>query len=298
MRGDAFTTLAIAALAASSAFCGVLWQADPAQGTDQFKVINIEGNGKITPDADPQYGPMWRFFKPGSGLRTEAHGAKGIDSREGDLIYIGWTSKLSMPQNTTLTAIFQFKSYPPGNGANFPLLLRPMNGRLTLQSYDAQKRSTDAWSSPLVTEQWFSVVLAIKESKDPAQGYIEFWYNGQPQTLHGGSTRMACRTLDGGYTDPKWGVYHANNNADMTNLVRGLRIGSDYASVDQNTATSMRIPPWRGPDRMRVRAGPADGAPFYDLAGRLLPAGPAATGLQGDADPRRPAAGVYLLKTD
>jgi hypothetical protein len=263
-------------LSLSCCFAGVLWNGDPTQGLGVFKIINIEGPGKITAETDPEFGPVWRFFKPGSANRCEAHGAKGIDSKEGDLIFIGWSSKLTMPVNAKLTGIFQFKSYPPGNAADYPLLLRPMDGNLVLESYDANKHSTQAWAKPLITGKWFSVVLAIKESKDPAQGYIELWIDGVPQVLHGGSTRMACRTLDGAYTDPKWGVYHTYDNSDMTNLIHGLRIGTDYASVDQSAPSAIRI-------RLHEKTAPGKGALLSgllrDLTGKCAISRVQATGI-------------------
>jgi hypothetical protein len=268
---------------AGTGFAGVLWTADPAKPfADVFKIKNIEGSGTITAETDPEFGPMWRFYKPGGSNRTEAHGAKGIDSKEGDLIYIGWTSKVTMPHDMRMTGIFQFKSYPPGNGANYPLLLRPNEGSLILESYDANKHATTAWSVPLETDKWFSVVIGIMESKDPAKGWIEVWYNGVPQPLKSGSTRMPARTLDGGYTDPKWGVYHAFNNqgANLTNLVRGLRIGTDYASVDQNGTSAIRT---RFQKRI-ASENKADALKFLkDMLGRELP------------PLSRPARGAYFL---
>jgi hypothetical protein len=115
------------------------------------------------------------------------------------------------------------------------------------------------WSIPFTPQTWYAVVLSIKVSSDVKQGYVEWWYDGEPQQLANGSTRFVCRTWDGTYSDPKWGVYGASGSV-VTNYVTSLRIGIDYASVapDGSSSASRRY-------RLRPRA---EAARFFDVSGR------------------------------
>ena len=100
----------------------VLWDGDASKGTGVFKILNNEGSATVTAVNDPTYGPVWRFLKTAGSNRCEAHGAKGLTAKEGDPWYIGWRSKLTLPQSLTTNAVFQWKAY----GAN---LLAKLSGR-------------------------------------------------------------------------------------------------------------------------------------------------------------------------
>jgi hypothetical protein len=216
-----------------SAGMGLLWYGDPDKGDTVFKSMNEDAGCTVTVVDDPVYGKVRKFNRPPGVNRCEAKGAVGIDSKEGDLIYIGMRYKIEAPQDLTVTGILQWKTYDtPGhpNTLNYPVLIRPNGGRLVVET---QKPRADAWSIPTPIDTWFSVVLAIKESYEQETGYIEFWYNGEQQMLKGGTTRYYCQTLDGGFIDPKWGIYGTNGSPkpQSASFITSMRIATDYVSA-------------------------------------------------------------------
>ncbi|MCW3464533.1 polysaccharide lyase [Chitinophaga nivalis] len=208
-----------------------LWDGDAALGSSKvWKVQNIEGSGSITAVTDPAYGKVWKFDKPSGSHRTEGHGAKGYQSAEGSDIYLGWRSKVVMPVNVTTNAVFQWKAYGSNMQQNFPIVIKSIGGKLRLFHFAPGKIGTELWNTPLTVNAWQSYVLRIKVSRDDTVGFIEFWYNGVPQTLSNGTKRYYARTLDADYCDPKWGIYGADAMA-MTNYVGALKIAATYAEA-------------------------------------------------------------------
>lgn len=212
----------------------VLFNGDASRGSaNVWKDINIEGTGTVTTVNDETNTLCWKFLKPSGNHRTEGHGAKNFTAQEGDELYIGWTSKLYMPVNLKTEAVFQWKSYPTaGSLQNHPLMLRTKSGKLELQHFDDSHVATVPWSIDLPVNTWIKFVIRMKVSRNPAAGYIEFWYNGQKQTLSNGSQRLYCRTLDVDNCDPKWGVY-GGDSAQVTHFVKGIRIATSYTDAAQ-----------------------------------------------------------------
>ena len=211
----------------------VLFNGDATNGTSIWKAINIEGTGALSTVNDETGTLVWKYLKPSGSHRTETRGAVGFQADEGDNIYIGWTSKIYMPTNLQTEAIFQWKSYPTtGSPQNHPLMLRTKNGKLELQHFDANHTATVPWNTSLSVGSWLKFVLRIKVSRNPAVGYIEFWYNGVKQTLSNGSQRLYCQTLDTYDCDPKWGIY-GGDASQATHFVKKIRIADNYADAAQ-----------------------------------------------------------------
>ena len=212
----------------------VLFNGDASNGSSNvWKNINIEGTGTVTTVNDETGTLCWKFLKPVNSHRTEARGAKNYQAQDGDEIYIGWTSKIYMPTTLKTEAIFQWKSYPTeGSLQNHPLMLRTKSGNLELQHFDDDHVATVPWSTALSTSAWLKFVIRMKVSRNPAVGYIEFWYNGVKQTFTNGSQRLYCRTLDVADCDPKWGVY-GGDASQATHFVKKIRIGTTYADAQQ-----------------------------------------------------------------
>lgn len=212
----------------------VLFNGDAVNGSSKvWKEINLEQDGSVTTVNDETGTLAWNFLKPIGSHRAEGHGAKNYQAAEGSDIYIGWTSKIYMPVSLKTEAIFQWKAYPTKTAkANHPLMLRTLNGRLELQHFDKNHTATVPWSVVLTTGTWQQFVIRIKVSEDAAVGFIEFWYNGVQQTFSNGNKRLACRTLDSDFCDPKWGVY-GGDTAKVTHVVKKIRIASTYSDAAQ-----------------------------------------------------------------
>ncbi|PSL45344.1 polysaccharide lyase-like protein [Chitinophaga niastensis] len=209
----------------------LLWDGNATKSSSSvWSNINIEGTGTVTAVTDPLGGKDWKFYKPAGSHRTEGHGAQGFTAVEGDDIYIGWRSKLIMPQSASTFAVFQWKAYGNTQTQNHPIMLRTTNGSLVFRDYSPGDVPHTDWSVPLVTGVWNRYVVRIKVSKDITKGFIEFWYNGVQQTFNNGGTRVICRTLDGDNCDPKWGIYGDDGDA-CTNYVAELRIATTYAAA-------------------------------------------------------------------
>lgn len=209
----------------------VLWDGDPSRGFGVWKLVNIDGTGTVTVVNDPVDGMLWRFYKPFGSHRTEGHAANHFQAQEGDLIYIGWKFKLQMPQQTTTNAIFQWKAYGDNMKQNFPVVLKPLDGNLTLMYHNPDYQAEYIWKTPTQVNTWIGIVVKMKISRDPNIGYIEFWYNGMQQVFSDGSTRYPARTLDADYCDPKWGIYGADND-QIVDYVKNLKIATTYKLAD------------------------------------------------------------------
>jgi hypothetical protein len=205
----------------------VLWDGDAAKGTSVFKILNLEGSATASVVDDPKCGKAFEFDKPADSKRSEGHAARGFQAKEGDLIYIGWLSKVTMPTDLTTNAVFQWKAYGTNIQQNFPMIIKTMRGQFALEQYNPGMVMTRLWTTPLVTDTRHSFVVAIKVSADIQAGYLELWFDGRQQTFSTGKTRFYCRTLDADYCDPKWGVY-GGVGTDATNRVCALKIGSSY----------------------------------------------------------------------
>ncbi|QKJ29512.1 heparin lyase I family protein [Mucilaginibacter mali] len=211
----------------------VLFNGDASNGSAAvWKDINVEQDGSVTTINDETGTLCWKFLKPAGSHRAEGHGAKNYQAASGSEIYIGWTCKLYMPTTLQTDAVFQWKSYPTSTTANHPIMLRTKNGNLDLQYFDINHVASVPWSIALSTGTWQKFVLRMNLSYSATTGYIELWYNGVKQTFSNGSQRYYCRTMDSDYCDPKWGVY-GGDEAQATNIVKKIRIGSSYADVAQ-----------------------------------------------------------------
>ena len=222
----------------------LIWYADPAKGNAVFKNVETEGGCTVTVVDDPDHGKVRKFNRPPGTNRCEAKGAAGYNTKEGDLVYVGMRYKIEAPMDLTVTGIFQWKTYDtPGhpNTLNFPILFRPSGGRLNVE---VQKPAANGaggglsgghviWSIPTPIGQWFTVVLGIKQSYDSKVGWVEVYYNGQQQKLADGSMRLSCQTLDGGFIDPKWGMYGTTSSPkpQSASFIGDIRIAKDYASA-------------------------------------------------------------------
>jgi Polysaccharide lyase len=222
----------------------LIWYADPEKGDTVFKNVERQDACTVTVVDDPEHGKVRKFNRPPGTNRCEAKGAAGYDTKEGDLVYVGMRYKIEAPMSLTVTGIFQWKTYDtPGhpNTLNFPLLMRTAGGRLTVE---IQKPATAQgggglsgghiiWSMPTPIGQWFTMVIGIKQSYDAKNGWVEVYYNGQQQKLADGSMRVACQTLDGGFIDPKWGIYGTTSSPkpQSATFISDIRLGRDYASA-------------------------------------------------------------------
>jgi hypothetical protein len=229
-----------AGLAAGTAHATLIWNGSASLGLSVFKNLNIQDSGGTytgnpSPNGsyikavdDPSYGTIWDFYKDDNDRRSEAHGASGFTPTIGSQYYIGWGFKLDNTVNNN--AIFQWKSYGSPMVQNFPLVIKMVNGSLTLHYYEPGGTDHTIWSRGVSANSWHKIYLRIKVSDQTSGGSVSLWFDDASQTLSNGSTSYTGKTFDGDAVDPKWGIYGAVGSK-VHDFVRHLRIGSALADV-------------------------------------------------------------------
>ena len=222
---------------AGTAGASVIWNGDASRGTGVFKTISSSGNcgapSSVTAVTDGTRGRVWRYRKHPDSNRCENHGIKVGSSnfvfQNNTTYYLGWWSRLNDTGNNN--ANFQWKSYGDGHQQNFPVVLKMIEGRMTLMQRQPRGVETFLWRRAISKNQWNHFALAIRTSSAERGGYLEFWFNGVKQTFTTGGQRFACRLWDtGNHMCPKWGVY-GGGTRDLTNHVDDLRLGTTFADV-------------------------------------------------------------------
>jgi hypothetical protein len=206
----------------------VHWDGDASRGTGVFKGVERNASATVSVVTDSAQGKVWKFYKPTGSNRSEARGSKGWNWTDGKTFYFGWRYKISR-SHSRLNAVFQTHGYDRQT-ADHPLVLN-QRSQMVLNAFGDGQVMTPLWglgSNPV--NVWHEVVFRIRMGRG-SDGWVEYWYNGQQQTLKTGGTRYYGLTLDGGHTEPKWGLYGAPE-VSITNLVDGLRIASTYAEAN------------------------------------------------------------------
>jgi hypothetical protein len=224
--------LVVLVAVASSAQAAQIWDGDASRGRDVFGNIGGEcaSPGSVTAVDDATQGRVWRFNKPSGLNRCEARGIKVNGARysfsNNSTYYLGWRSKLSSTTNNNAT--FQWKSYQ-NHTQNFPIVLKMIGGKLTMLQRQPGGREYHPWSRTIRANEWHHIVLGIHTSSATTGGWVELYFDGEPQSFANGQRRWPCRSWDS-YNDPKWGIYGARGTSLVT-YVDGLRIGTSYGDV-------------------------------------------------------------------
>jgi Polysaccharide lyase len=217
-------------LISGPAHAALIWDGDASRGMGVWGNSNCSSPGRVDTTTDPAHGLVWRFHKPASSSRCEQHNIR-VDGnvyrfQNDSTYYLGWSMKLSSTTNNN--ANFQWKSYGH-HIQNYPLVLKMINGRLTLLNRQPGGRDHLPWAAPVKAGEWNQIVLGIHTSSATTGGWAEVYFNGVQQTFSNGQKRWPCRTWDD-RNDPKWGVYGARGTT-VDNFVDGLKVGTTYADV-------------------------------------------------------------------
>jgi hypothetical protein len=227
----------------------LIWNGDPELGTRVFDGLE-RAPGTITVADDPQqrYGRSFRYETwenaDGTKARCESRGLRrpngsvlrlGSDF-EGRTLYLGWRSLWEpMPTNGHWIAVFQLHVSGVGSGGlNVgPFVLRTLgDGRLYFQHISPDGSDRHIWSTPLPIGSWNSFVIGFRLSRNDRDGWVEFWYNGEKQTLSNNSTRYPGATLWGTHVNVKWGVYRSGaNRGRAVAYLNQAGLGTSYSAV-------------------------------------------------------------------
>jgi hypothetical protein len=224
----------------SSAQATLVWNGSASGGISIFKNTNIQtisgtyvgnpsANGSyIRAINDSTYGSIWEFFKASGDRRCEVKGGRGWDPTNGNTFYMGWAFNLNNLVNNN--CIFQWHGYGPGMTQDHPIVLKMIDGNLALEHYAPGEVRTRLWARRIAANTWYKVYMRVRVSDSNTGGSISFWFEGAQQTLLNGSTSFTGRTLDGTSSEPKWGVYGADNS-NVRIRIRRLRAGTALADV-------------------------------------------------------------------
>ena len=111
---------------------------------------------------------------------------------------------------------FEWKSYGDNIVQNYPFNIDYDGKSMVMTTFDANwqdgKRgdSTEqVWERKVDIQEWITLIVAIKLSRDPAKGYIELYCNGKKQTFSNGAKATA---LDQGWSETVCVVTHAHSH--------------------------------------------------------------------------------------
>ncbi len=267
---------ALMAFATSTVSADLLWSADAndsAKVTDFFKRFDdgnypqdycvVKGDEKGVPSSSvsvinvDKLGKVWRVNKPKNRKRGELARFEGqvntLSPKEGDSIYIAWQWKIDTEDMVKIDkeiTVFQWKSASPHN-QNYPLNME-YDGDLTLNlwgpDYAGNKsyksRRVVLWRKPISQNEWVSLVVRIKVAKADHGGLVQFWFNGEQQTLDNlestsyqvklsdDKKTVLHRTNDGRFVYPKWGAYNKKScKYNVNAYFHDMKVGSSLAKV-------------------------------------------------------------------
>ena len=208
---------------------------------------------------DPVYGKVWTVYKPQGRKRGEFARTTYVPA-ENQTLYYGWRWKIqSTPTLTEGIAVFQWKTDAgglSGNTQNYPLNLGYGNGVLSLNIYgpcypewsscggSINDGKITLWSKQVKENEWVSIVIKLKLSRDQNVGEVEFWFNGIQQTFTNTPAKRYSiqlsadkkiayhKTFDGFVNYPKWGAYNsASCGFEVKTFYDQMRIGATLEDV-------------------------------------------------------------------
>ncbi len=234
----------------------------------------------VTKPIDPLYGKFWRVTKPTSRKRAEFARTTGdvnnFVPQNGGTYYYGWRWRINATPNLANNiTVFQWKTDQGSdintNKQHYPFNMDYDGTFLSLHAFgpaepnfnrpgSITQRRTTLWRKAIPENQWVSFVIKVKvdsaydNTNNRYQGYIEFWFNGEQQTLsnidfnefkvvlENSNTRAYHRTFDGVEVYPKWGAYNQNAcDFEVLTDFDDMRIASTYLEAlpsDSNEGNS------------------------------------------------------------
>ena len=102
-----------------------------------------------------------------------------------------------VPADAGITT-FQWKSYGKGNNQNYPFNIDYDGKSMVMTTFDANwqdgkrsERIEQVWERKVDIQEWVTLIIVIKLSRNPTKGYIELHCNGKKQTFSNGAHTLA-----------------------------------------------------------------------------------------------------------
>jgi hypothetical protein len=281
-------------LGAAAASASVIWDGSADKGTEVFGSLQPV-NGKISIETDPEMGKVFLTLchdNGGTKARCEVARFKGFQESNDGEYWFGWRHKWGpLPTKEGKWQVLEqiHLSGPGSEGGPVPLGLgAPGDGKMHLNLQDPGGKSTSVWDHPLPIGSWHSFVYHMKYAETMAAGWVELWYDGEPQTFVNGQKRINCAMAHANATSYwKWGVYRSGSGGPIGDSYAYLwrpRAGTSYEDVAPEGGTlSIGIGRKAGLRQMGTGAVTL-GARIFDASGRALET----------IALKRPAHGVWL----
>lgn len=150
--------------------------------------------------------------------------------------YIGFS--LYIPQDHPTVTEWQNLFQLAYTGFTMPptIFTHLSDGRIAMESHSEGWSSK--WRSPTsVRGAWHDIVIRAYFHRDPAQGWVELWLDGVPQTMNNGQKRIYYSTFHPNES-ASTAHLHVNNYRERgqfqwsTVYFDAVRVGSTYAIVD------------------------------------------------------------------
>ncbi|WP_167607015.1 heparin lyase I family protein [Maribellus sediminis] len=251
----------------------VIWYGDPNQGlrdvfyrfditgytSGEYCVDNVTADPTMSTPTDSIHGKHWEIFKPANRKRAEFARTKGFIPQENGEYYFGWRWKISSsPSLNKGIAVFQCKTEAGTNKPstqNYPFTLEYDGTNLALACFgpgypdwsvgsSITNRKTTIWRQAVPQDKWVTFVFHVNFSRDESVGFIEFWYNGEQQTLMNSNykeyqvtlsdnnKRAYHKTNDGNQVYFKWGSYGKNAcEFNITTKYDEMRVTHNFEEV-------------------------------------------------------------------
>ena len=201
----------------------VLWHADFEDGKlGPWALVSDQGDpSRLAVVADPRGNEKIARFTthdtPDGDPRTQLNAP--VTHGDGDEVYVRWRTLFpeDFPSLQGWLAFFDFHG-PPYQGSP-PITFAADHDRLRLRRHDAYGFDS-IWDVPLERGRWHEFVVHVGFSQDPAQGFVELWYNGRQQQFRDGQYRIHYSTLMPGQdrVAAQWANYRQRGIAPIVTL--------------------------------------------------------------------------------
>ncbi|RDW63427.1 lectin [Coleophoma cylindrospora] len=176
---------------------------------------------------DPRNVSAAHFHRIKGDIRAEYH-ALNKKTVANTTYYIGYAFSLAQIQQSLM--IWQFKEYVANShgGANIPLAMEIVNGRLEFQYQASNGTGRIAqWSTSIVANQTYRAGIVINTS---TPGWVQLYWDGTLQTFNTTGSKKLIATTFPGRADPKFGAYRGEA-VGIDTFVYDIRIGTQLDDI-------------------------------------------------------------------
>ncbi|KAH8694876.1 hypothetical protein BGW36DRAFT_408577 [Talaromyces proteolyticus] len=160
-------------------------------------------------------------------IRSEYHALAGKTEKD-TTYYIGYQFSLAEIEQSLM--IWQFKEFEANShgGANIPLSMEIVNGKLEFQYQSSGNSHRESqWSTEVTADTVYSAGIVINTS---TPGWVQFYWNGDLQKFSSTGGHNLTATTFPGRADPKFGAYRGEAVGIDTYIYK-IQIGTEQSDI-------------------------------------------------------------------